>query len=39
MKNCGIKVLYTPCDRGASKDSQDVQPRVRQNVVLSMDIL
>lgn len=30
---CYAIVLYTPCDKGASKDCPNVQPRARQNVV------
>ena len=30
---CYAIVLYTPCDKGASKDSPNVLPRARQNVV------
>lgn len=30
---CYAIVLYTPCDKGASKNVQDLSPRARQNVV------
>ncbi len=30
---CYAIVLYTPCDKGASKDSLELLPRARQNVV------
>ena len=32
-KVCFAIILYTPCDKGASKDSHDLLPRARQNVV------
>ena len=30
---CYAIILYTPCDKGASKNNQDLLPRARQNVV------
>lgn len=30
---CYAIILYTPCDKGASKDSPELLPRARQNVV------
>lgn len=30
---CYAIILYTPCDKGASKDVEDLSPRARQNVV------
>lgn len=30
---CYAIILYTPCDKGASRNNQDLLPRARQNVV------
>ena len=32
-------ILYTPCDKGATADSQNLQPRARQNVVFEHGFL
>lgn len=36
---CYAIILYTPCDKGASKDSRDLLPRARQNVVFEHGFL
>lgn len=36
---CYAIILYTPCDKGATADSQNLQPRARQNVVFEHGFL
>lgn len=36
---CFAIILYTPCDKGATADSQNLQPRARQNVVFEHGFL
>ena len=34
---CYAIILYTPCDKGASNNDQDLLPRARQNVVFGRE--